>query len=43
MARRMSKEYIQSRIKRLKMNPVQNASLIKKWERKLRKYEMSVS
>ena len=38
------KEYIEARLHRLKMNPVQNANLIKKWERKKRQNEkMSVS
>lgn len=40
----LTKEYIEARIQRLKMNPVANANLIKKWERKKRQYEkMSVS
>lgn len=43
MAMGMSKERIDARINRLKQNAVVNAALIKKWERKKRKYEMSVS
>lgn len=38
-----SREYIVGRIRRLKQDPVTNANLIKKWERKLRNYEMSIS
>ncbi len=34
-----SKSYIESRIAKLKNNPVENARLIKKWERMLRKAE----
>lgn len=43
MAMGVSKERIKGRIKRLKTNPSVNEKIIKKWERKLRKYEMSVS
>lgn len=43
MAMGMSKERIKSRLNRLRQNPSVNAALIKKWERKLRKYEMSIS
>jgi hypothetical protein len=32
-----SKSYIENRINKLKQNPVENANLIKKWERMLRK------
>ena len=32
----MEKLFIENRIERLKRNPVENAKLIKKWERKLR-------
>lgn len=32
-----SKSYIESRIAKLKDNPVENARLIKKWERMLRR------
>jgi len=39
-----TKEYIEARLQRLRMNPVQNANLIKKWERKKRQNEkVSVS
>ena len=34
-----SKSYIEQRIAKLKTNPVENANLIKKWERILRKAE----
>lgn len=34
-----SKSYIENRIAKLKTNPVENARLIKKWERILRKAE----
>lgn len=34
-----SKSYIENRIAKLKNNPVENAKLIKKWERMLRKAE----
>lgn len=40
---KQSKEYIIGRIRKLNQDPVTNASLIKKWERKLRNYEMSIS
>lgn len=40
---KQSKEYIVGRIRKLNQDPVTNANLIKKWERKLRNYEMSVS
>lgn len=40
---KQSKEYIVGRIRKLNQDPVVNASLIKKWERKLRNYEMSIS
>ena len=43
MAMGMNKERIISRINRLKQNPSVNMTLIKKWERKLRKYEMPIS
>lgn len=46
MAMKQTKGYIQTRIHRLKMHPIENARLIKKWERKLRKAEkneMSIS
>lgn len=33
----MKKEIIEARIAKLKVNPVVNERLIKKWERKLRK------
>ena len=38
-----NKEYIVGRIRKLNQDPVVNANLIKKWERKLRNYEMSIS
>lgn len=34
-----SKSYIEQRIAKLKANPVENANLIRKWERMLRKAE----
>ena len=34
-----SKSYIEQRIAKLKTNPVENANLIKKWERLLRRTE----
>lgn len=34
-----SKSYIEQRIAKLKTNPVENAKIIKKWERMLRKAE----
>lgn len=34
-----SKSYIEQRIAKLKTNPVENANLIKKWERLLRRAE----
>lgn len=34
-----SKSYIEQRIAKLKTNPVENANIIKKWERMLRKVE----
>ena len=34
-----SKSYIEQRIAKLKTNPVENANLIRKWERTLRKTE----
>lgn len=34
-----SKSYIEQRIAKLKNNPVENANLIRKWERMLRKAE----
>ena len=34
-----SKSYIENRIAKLKGNPVENANLIKKWERLLRRVE----
>lgn len=34
-----SKDYIKNRIRRLKTNALENAKIIKKWERKLRKLE----
>lgn len=34
-----NKELIEARIARLKTNAIENEKLIKKWERKLRKYE----
>ena len=40
---KQSKEYIVGRICKLNQDPVVNANLIKKWERKLRNYEMSIS
>lgn len=33
----MIKIHIENRIAKLRINPVENAKLIKKWERKLRK------
>lgn len=37
----MERLHIENRIAKLKTNPVENAKLIKKWERKLRKLENS--
>lgn len=34
-----SKSYIEARIAKLKGNPVENANLIKKWERMLRRVD----
>ena len=34
-----SKSYIEMRIRKLEGNPVENANLIRKWERMLRKAE----
>lgn len=34
-----SKNYIEMRIAKLKTNPVENANLVHKWERMLRKAE----
>ena len=34
-----SKSYIEMRIRKLEGNPVENANIIKKWERMLRKAE----
>lgn len=34
-----TKSYIEQRISKLKTNPVENANLIKKWERLLRRAE----
>lgn len=34
-----TKSYIEQRIAKLKTNPVENANLIKKWERLLRRAE----
>ena len=34
-----SKNYIENRIKKLEVNPVENANIIKKWKRMLRKVE----
>ena len=34
-----SKSYIENRIAKLKTNPVENANIIKKWERLLRRAE----
>lgn len=34
-----SKSYIEMRIRKLETNPVENAKLIKKWQRILRKAE----
>ena len=35
-----SKSYIEQRIAKLKTNPVENANLIRKWERMLRRVEI---
>ena len=35
-------QYIRNRIASLKKNPVENARLIKKWERELRKLENTI-
>lgn len=43
MAQKITKELIEGRLRKLRVDPVGNAKLIKKWERKLRKYEMSIS
>lgn len=37
----MTKLHIENRIAKLKTNPVENANLIKKWERLLRRVEKS--
>lgn len=37
----MTKLHIENRIAKLKTNPVENANLIKKWERMLRRIENS--
>jgi hypothetical protein len=34
-----TKSYIENRIRKLEMNPVQNANIIRKWKRILRKAE----
>ena len=34
-----TKSYIENRIAKLKTNPVENANLIKKWERLLRRVD----
>lgn len=34
-----SKSYIEQRIRKLETNPVENANIIKKWKRKLRRVE----
>lgn len=34
---RYSKSYIEMRIRKLKSNPIENANIIKKWKRMLRK------
>ena len=34
-----SKSYIEQRIRKLETNPVENANIIKKWKRMLRKTE----
>lgn len=39
MALKQNKDYVKVRINRLKIKPVENARLIKKWERKLRRIE----
>lgn len=36
---RYTKSYIENRIAKLKANPVENANLIRKWERYLRRVE----
>lgn len=38
---KMTKLHIENRIAKLKTNPVENANLIKKWERMLRRIENS--
>ena len=38
MAITLTKERIEARLRKLRINPVDNARLIKKWERKLRKF-----
>lgn len=35
-----SKAYIEQRIRKLETNPVENANIIKKWKRKLRRVEV---
>ena len=37
----MERLHIENRIAKLKVKPVENAKIIKKWERKLRKLENS--
>lgn len=37
MAMKLTIEKVQGRLNRLRINPVENARLIKKWERKERK------
>ena len=39
MPEKLTKEYVEARIANLKRNPVANANLIKKWERKRRKIQ----
>ncbi len=34
----LTKESITARLARLRVNPIENEKLIKKWERKLRKF-----
>lgn len=36
---KLNKNHIETRIAKLKVNPVENAKLIKKWERYLRRVE----
>lgn len=36
--KKLTKDAVEARLARLKVNPIENEKLIKKWERKLRKF-----